>query len=114
MLAPDQIVGIIKACAEHGVHSIKFGNFEMQIGPKANLGATTVVVEPPSTPEKSSVAEMTAKQHAEQNAKSIEEIEISMREQQIAELLVTDPLAAERLIESGELHDVDDESGDDE
>lgn len=111
-LAPDQICAIIEACAKHGVTSLKLGDFEMQLGPQTQLGATTPVVDKPSTASQPPVAEMTAQDHEQQDAKALEQNEIDIREQQIAELLVNDPLAAEKLMMTGELQDADNESGD--
>lgn len=113
-LAPEEICAIIDACAKNGVATLKFGDLEIQRGPTAQLSENP---EPPGSiaptahPLNVPVAEMTEKQHAEQNERALLENENALREEQIAELLITDPLAAEKLIAMGELQDVDDEPG---
>lgn len=115
-LDPDQIARIIEASALHGVTLLKFGDLEIWFGPHVKPGTTpahpSAEVPNVETPIHTPVAEMTEKQHDDANAKAIEQNEIDLREQQIAELLITDPEEAEKLIRQGELQDADDESGD--
>lgn len=111
----DHISDIIKACAEHGVSVIKFGDLRIWFGPQANQPAQPLSPAAPVRTAHSNitpVAEMTDMQHDQQTKDALENEELELRQQQIAELMVTDPLKAEELIERGELQDADDEHGD--
>lgn len=113
-LAPGEICAIIEACAKNGVALLKFGNLEIQRGPTAQLSENSEApasLAPPAPLQNIPVAEMTDKQHTEQNEKALLQEEFNTREEQIAELLITDPLAAEKLIALGDLEDADNESG---
>lgn len=112
-LAPEEICAIIEACAKNGVATLKFGDLEIQRGPPAtrseNPEAPASLA--PTAHSNIPVAEMTDQQHEQQNANNLVSEELATREAQIAELLVTDPVAAEKLILEGELEDADNESG---
>lgn len=119
-LASINIALIIKACARHRVATLKFGDLEISFGPKVKTTRTgpTFLEEVPPSPSEAHVeppvTEITEQQQKNIARAALEQDELSLREQQFAELLVTDPEAAEQMLADGELDDVDDERGDDE
>jgi hypothetical protein len=101
-LTTDEICGLIKVCASNGVTSFKLGPLEVSFGLKPQEAIapwreqSPPVVEASGQPPEDSQA-----------AYSSEEVllrdELSTRQDQLAEMLVTDPLEYERLISEGEL-----------
>lgn len=112
------ICTIIKACDEHKVSTLKFGDLEISFGPKAENQPIQGEVKSPPAPVltyyQKPEAEISEAQHKLNNEEGLRQAELELREQQIEELLITDPRRAEELLENGDLEDADDESGDDE
>lgn len=120
-LASTDIALIIKACARHGVATLKFGDLELSFSPQVETTSTRpplpgddpvqvlseAHVQPP-------VAEITEYQQSNIAKAALEHDELILREQQFAELVVTDPEAAEQMLVDGELDDADDDNGDSE
>lgn len=114
-LKAEDVCTILDACSRNGVRELKF------LGLEVSLGKPVSVLEPELAPGPINPA--TNPEHVIQVQASLEtesqtEQELATRDLQIAELLITDPLAAEQLMESGELvpgddKDVDDDGADD-
>lgn len=96
---------IIKACSEAGVSKLSLGQMHLEFGRPASSAAFAVgtPAPEPSTPAAPPVAIMTESQHEKLNEQALTQAEVNVREQQIAELLITDPLAAEEMISNQEL-----------
>lgn len=102
----DEVCRIIAACRKSGVSSLKFGPLEVVFGGHAAEGVLrdsaqapiSGVAPTPATEDAGQIIQ--AQQQAEQA--SHEEQEILVREQNYAELVITDPLEAERLMEEGD------------
>jgi hypothetical protein len=92
------------------VLELKFGALEARFG-VALPPQSTEHGSAPTLAEKVPEKTIQAQQQAE--ALSHEEQEIRLREDQIAELLLTDPLKAEELMENGELMPTGDADGED-
>lgn len=114
-LATADVCLIIEKCDIHGVASLKFGDLELSFCPPVETPAlkrqphradSTGTVEPHSTiPD----ATMSDQQHKNLSKAALEQDELTLREQEIAELLITDPLEAERMLRDEELEDDDDD-----
>ncbi len=96
---------IVKLCVNFGVKSLKFRGLELEFGVAGDVPV------PGLKALNKPVKAITADQHELQAKQALLEDELSVREQQIADLQLTNPLAAEEMIANGEL---DDDSGDDE
>ena len=94
---------IIRECKQQGVSELSFGDLRVLFGTSANKDLTQEI------PAKAQP--ITTSQHEVQNKEAIEQAELEYRDQQIAELMITNPLEAERLINSEEL--VEDDLDDD-
>lgn len=88
---------LILTCRKYGVSHIKYGSAEINFSGSAPG---------PAQPAPQKVIEEQSHIQKEVLAKE----ELSTREDQIAELLITDPLLAEELMEMGELEKGDDGS----
>lgn len=110
-----QVLLIIEACARQRVSTIKFRGLEITFGPQAQVSPVSLVPEltttVPLTPD-AKMSEPKLKNSLLPNG--WDQLELEQKERYISELQLTDPLAAEELLESGELIDVDDQPGDDE
>lgn len=101
-----EICKIIVTCRRAGVSSLKLGPLEVEFGarsapplPDPALQVHIGAVPPPAA----QVPEQTIQAQREIEKLSLEEQGIQTREEQVAELLVTDPLLAEDLMMMGEL-----------
>lgn len=98
-LSTDDVCRIIEACAKSGVSECQFSTltvrFDRPVAPPAEQQLVTAPVQ------------ISAEQ-IQAAMRSLEAEEIKHREDQIAELQLTDPAAAERLIVDGELEEDDD------
>jgi hypothetical protein len=119
----EQISLILDACARNGVATLKFGNLEVWFGPKAGppeiviprdfalkgpLPPGAVTNYPAQTPSPGD--EMP--DHEKQEEQSLRQSELALREEQLEELQITDPLAYERVIQNEGLEDADGANGD--
>lgn len=101
-LSADEICRILEASAKAGVRVLKFGTLEATFEPSGVVPPTATDQRPaPPTP----AAEIAEPNHERQTRESIELDELALREDQVGELLLSDPLEAERLISEGELGD---------
>ena len=100
----QDISAIIRECKQQGVASLTVGDLHLVFEPKAQ---TTSVPEVPveTKPPEAAISEQDRSKQAKE---VLEQDELEYRQRQIDEMLINDPLEAERLIEQGEL--VEDES----
>lgn len=101
-LSGEEVCKIIETCAKNKVYSLKCGPLELSFSPAKELSAPGPTI-PASNPEK------IIQEQQEEQKKAIEEEELDTREDQIADLLLTDPAKAEELMEQGELEPADEE-----
>jgi hypothetical protein len=102
-LDTDGICSIIEACSRAGVAELKFGSLHVSFLPKLEQ-AQRVVWESASAPSSSDAAHSDAIQKTNDEERLMFD-EKALREQQLDEMMITDPLAYEELIASGELED---------
>ncbi len=105
----DDLKAIVKICVKNRVRSLKWQDFILDFGcgpAEENNPA------PPPLPSqrKKPVKAITGEEQTAQTKLGLLEDELVLREQQIADLQLTNPLAAEEMIVNGEL---DDDTGDD-
>lgn len=100
-LTVDEVCRILDASARTGVSLLKLGDLHVEFGRKEPEPSR---VPSPLRPDAIPAAEMAVLQLKEQN-RSTELDELQLREDQIAELLLTDPLAAEEMIRNGDLEE---------
>lgn len=111
---------ILDSCARNGVAILKFGELEVWFGPKAGPTPKNPPLPPGSdgypvaneeTQTPSPGTEMP--NHEKITQETLEQDERILREQQLEELAITDPVAYEKLVNAGGLEDVEsgDESG---
>lgn len=95
-LSGEDLCKIIETCAKKGVSSVKIGDVEVVFQAKV----------PTATGPENKPIILTPKVMQEFEAyqqKAIDTREVLTREQQISELMLTDPLAAEELMQNGDL-----------
>ena len=117
-LSVGEVCDILTLCRTAGVAKMKFRDLDVEFSPKGpeptiitqSLSDLTIpelterykkLKKPVSTPPATDLAE----QQAQAAEKALVADEIELREQQLAELWVTDPAKAEQLLMSGELRD---------
>jgi hypothetical protein len=89
---------IIEKCSAHGVTTLKFGSLEVSFNPVPKQNKPG--------------AEISAETHDKLNEEANLKDEVDLREEQIANAQVEDPLLAEQLILDGELDDESDSDDD--
>lgn len=92
-LTPDDIISIIKSCAENGVSKFKLDTLKIEFG-KYKVSDTENFTEP-----------LTQEAHDKMNKKTLAEDESRTRDEQIKMMLIENPLLAEELISNGDLED---------
>lgn len=106
-----QICSIIESCSQHNVTKLKFGDLELEFAARkpehASPGASA---QEPVLPPDAEISEV----QAQEEIREIEAENVRLREQELAEKLLTDPEAFERQLQEGDLADANDEYGDDE
>ena len=96
---PQEVCEIIRQCRQDGVVELTFGDLHLSFVPKAEV-INAQASEPSSTqPPDAAISADLEKQSKE----SVEQDALTLRQQQIDELTILNPLLAEQLIESGEL-----------
>ena len=93
------LCSILEACSQTGVSQLKLGSLEVSFGgpiTKFELALAPGPIIPATSPENVIQAQHTEERNAH------EEQEVAAREQQVAELLITDPYLAEKLAAQGE------------
>jgi hypothetical protein len=98
LLNAADVRSIIVTCGESNVAKLKFGDLEVEFAPKCEPPAP----KPDSLP--APAAEIAAIQEKVEQS-SIECDEIALREEQVAEMMLTNPAQAEELLARGELED---------
>ncbi len=114
-LSSRDVCEILSACAANKVSVLKFGDLYVRFGPSAEELATTAIVEAQehaANSKTNSDKEISESDHERINREGLEVEELRTREQQLAELQITDPLAAEEMLMNEELEEDVDESGD--
>jgi hypothetical protein len=103
-LSSAEVCSILETSAKAGVSELKFGGLEVKFGkpaeerPRAPGPQPTPVLPVP-------VEALTEEAHTTQSKESLELESIRIKERQFQELLITNPLLAEQMIENGELAD---------
>jgi predicted Mrr-cat superfamily restriction endonuclease len=100
-LNSTDICAILRACREAGVSELEFGTL------RVTLGKTARIVQEEAAQSLATETEISAHQ-VKQAREAFELDELRMREDQLAELLITDPARAEQMLIDGELEDVTD------
>lgn len=104
-----EISEIIRQCSAQGVTELKYGDLHLAFRPKIEMEMGEQ--NPSRHQTKPTEAAISDEQHDKQSKQSLEKDEMDLREQQIAELHITNPLLAEQLMVEGDL--VDDDSDND-
>jgi hypothetical protein len=99
-LSAQEICDIIRACGEQGVAELKFGDLQVVFPPKWGSWPG----QKPLSFASSSEAALSEAQTTQIAAETLEKEAISLKEDQLAELALTDPLEYERLLSEGELY----------
>lgn len=117
-LDTEQVLSIMESCARHGVTTLKFRDLEFTRGPQAPQATEPEPAANDATQVLTPDATMSESQKPNEKApvplEDFEQPELELREDQIAELQLTDPLLAEQMMMSGELQDAGTNDGDDE
>lgn len=101
-MRPEEIALILEAGAKHGVAEMRLPGLFVRYGQPAVREDSPPPKPPLSAPTSS---DLTTDQHEAQNKESVERDQLVLREEQLAEFLVTDPLRYEEMIRDGELGD---------
>ncbi len=101
-LSSDQVCLILEASAKAGVSTLSFAGLHVTFGTSVEHGPWATQHQPAGIPSENILSDT---QHREQTQQAIEAQEIQMRERQMAELLITDPEAYERMLRDGDLSD---------
>lgn len=110
-LSSDDVVRIIEASAKCGVGVLKFQDLMVSFGKQVE--PEVVLPGNPANNSASMVEAPTEQQLQTQGQNALEKSELELREEQLSELAITNPLEFERLINQGELEDDTDIDGDD-
>lgn len=95
-LTPDAVVCILEACARTGVSSICFANLKVTFREQTKHAKPQEHITQPE-------AEISDHQNLKTQERYLNEEEAQTREDQIAELFITNPQLAEQMIQNGEL-----------
>ncbi len=95
-LSVDEVCRLVKVCARFGVREFSLGNLTFKLGQEPNTFFT-----PSSATGKSEAVEQDY----------VNKQEIKMKEDELATMLVTDPLAYEQLMEQGDLEHGEENNG---
>lgn len=98
-----EICKIIESCAKKGVLELKYGPLHLKFAGKTQESTARG----PKIPTESAPENIIQAQNKEQEEALFRE-ELKTRDEQIAELIVTDPLLAEELMAEGELEESND------
>lgn len=99
LLSAEDVCKILESCSKNGVRELKFAELAVSFGP-----APLVAHFPAPGPEISGQnPENVIQVQTQEEEKTQEEQGLSLRQRQIAELMITDPYHAEQLMQSGEL-----------
>jgi hypothetical protein len=98
LLTPDSICNIIKACSQAGVNEFVYGGLKIRFG--------AIINDYPLATTCTSVINA-SNQASKANAESLLEDEVSLREKQISEAILLDPVGFEEMIKNGDLGDAE-------
>lgn len=104
----DAVCKILEACARFGVVRIEMPGLKADLALQVGFQHATQGAGPTIPPL---LAEETIRAQEKAEAASLESQELAAKEQRIAELLLTDPLAAEELLMEGALTPDEDADG---
>lgn len=107
VLDSEEVCRIIDASARAGVRVLKFGGLYLQMGEPKAVRESLPDSPPLAAHTPTPATEIAELNHVSQSQDALELDELQEREDQIAELLLTDPLRAEELIRDGELEEDD-------
>lgn len=102
VLSVADICRILKACGEASVTELKFGDLHVRRDSQSPAAAPSASVEPAPAPPPT--AEIVETQRKESERAQIQ-AEVTLRQQQLSQMLIEDPLEAERLLSQGDLID---------
>lgn len=110
---------IIGACREAGVSELKCGPLEVRFSPAESLSPSTAspakLLMGAAPNNAGEVPEETIRAQQRAETASLEQQELELKEQQVAEMILSNPLEAEELLMAGELElGGERENGDDE
>jgi hypothetical protein len=105
----DEISRILELGLKNGVSKLEYMELKVEYFARDSLPQNSPLASYPISVENG----LTEEQHHEQLKKVIEEEELRVREQQLEQLLITDPFKYEELVRQGELEDARDTSADD-
>lgn len=108
LLKAEELCRIISTCARSNVASLKLGDLQVEFGTKPKPKAKEYVapVDPTSADPDSSLTEAEISERTQAIDKgTLERDEIFLREQQIQELPLTNPLEFEAALASGDFED---------
>lgn len=117
-LSAAEVCTILEASAKAGVTELKFRDLHVSFGKPVEERVITLdpsFVPQPPAPHPSG-PDLSEDQHRKQARDALRRDEATLRADQLAEMLVTDPEGYERLLQQGELENAVDssDSGDDE
>ena len=101
-LTLEELCAILKACGEARVTELKFGDLHVHFGKAAQMETNQVGSHVDMAPDPRAAKEIAGNQIKEAK-RSLELDEMRVRNEQISELFLTDPLRAEELLRNGEL-----------
>lgn len=112
VLSTEQVVSILKASARCKVSVLKFRDLYVKFDTQVEQGSAL-----PGSPQQhaftSTVAEMTDIQHQQSDLAALEQSELELREAELEELKITNPVRYEELVNEGELDENDERPRDD-
>jgi len=116
-LDSKQVCDIIESCAKSRVVKLKFGDLEIEFAQCGSnqpsiLEGMTNPQETAPTNSKTPEAAISDQQHEDRNKEALESDELNLRDDQMAELLLVNPVAHEEMVASGDLEDADSEFND--
>lgn len=94
-ISVEDLCKILESCSKMGVAVLKFRDLEVSFTSPQSIG--------PSGQKLPEITENVIREQNQSEKSSVFEDEMDLREQQIAELLITDPLRAEELMAQGDL-----------
>lgn len=109
-LSMDDVVRIIEASAKCGVTVLKFRDLKVSFGKPTE--PEVVLPGDPANNSAAMVEAPTEQQLQTQGQNAFAKSELELREEQLAELAITNPLEFEKLLNQGELEDDTDTDGD--
>jgi hypothetical protein len=101
-LTPGDVCAIIKACGESQVRVLKFAGLHLEFEPKGSAEQAISVVPAERTPEPPAEAPAETQLQAEAE-RSLVQDELAYREDEIAQMLIENPMRAEQLLTDGGL-----------